>query len=51
MRHDLDKPYTDLACDIVGSAPLLGRETGGYPEQGNDSVDTENLRGQGKEQG
>ena len=35
---DLDQPYADLACDGVSSAPLLGREAGGYPQQGDDLV-------------
>jgi hypothetical protein len=41
VGHHLDQPYTDLACDFVCTAPLLGREAGGYPEQSEDPLRTQ----------
>jgi hypothetical protein len=38
VGHHLDQPYADLACDCVCTAPLLGREAGGHPEQSYDPL-------------
>lgn len=36
VRHHLDELYADLACDIVGGSPLLGREAGRDSEECHD---------------
>jgi hypothetical protein len=44
VRHHLDESYANLARDVVGGTPLLGSETGGHPEQGDNTVDTKDPR-------
>jgi hypothetical protein len=44
VRHHLDELYADLARDLVGSIPLRGSETRGYPEQGDNSLDAKDSR-------
>jgi hypothetical protein len=44
VRHHLDELYADLARDLVGSIPLLGSQTRGYPEQGDNSLDAKDPR-------
>jgi hypothetical protein len=44
VRHHLDELYADLARGLVGSRPLLGSETRGYPQQGDNSLDAKDPR-------
>jgi hypothetical protein len=43
VRHHLDEPYANVARDLVGCVSLLGSQTRGYPEQGDNSVDAQDL--------
>jgi hypothetical protein len=36
--HHLDEPYAHLARDVMGGAALVGRETGGDSQQGDDPL-------------